>query len=110
MAVLVPRETINKGDNPVNTDESIQNNTYQNINSYTINTNHDGTYSVKIETDAYTLSYPKTNVIFSANQSIAFPIAIVILNKDGEALFNYALNLQNAVPVDADNTEEGTEQ
>lgn len=59
-----------------------------------INQNDDNsTYSVKIETDSHTIIYPKAEVGFGVSDNIAFPINIRILNKNGDAVMNYGLNL-----------------
>ena len=64
------------------------------ITSLNINLNNDNsTYSVKVETDSHTIIYPKAEVVFGVSENIAFPINVRILNKNGDAVMNYGLNL-----------------
>ena len=75
------------------------------IISYSINTNHDGTYCLKFETNVHTIVYPRAKIQFGINQSIIFPTGFIALNKNDEPIFNYILNLkenenQNSDQVD----------
>ena len=65
------------------------------IKSYSIESNHDkeGTYSVKIETSAHTIIYPRAVVTFGTNQLISFPVGFQVIDDDNNVLFNYSLNL-----------------
>ena len=67
------------------------------VTSLSITQNEDNeTYSVKIETDSRTIIYPKANVAFGVSENIVFPINVRILNKNGDAVMNYGLNLASA--------------
>jgi len=80
------------------------------IKSLKISSNRDGsnTYSVEIETSAHTIVYPKTYITFMSNQSIAFPVEVRVLDEDNNALFNYALNLNEPDPDQEKSQEESS--
>lgn len=87
-----------------------------NITNLNISINEDNeTYTVNIVTDSHTIYYPKTRVTFGISESIVFPIAIQILNKDGDVVNGYGLNLakpstDNELPSDEANEEETEEK
>lgn len=74
------------------------------VYSYRVTANNDdkNTYTIEIKTSAHTIIYPKALVSFGANQAIAFPVNIQVLDNNGNALFNYGLTAnqdeQNQAP------------
>lgn len=77
----------------MDTKSDVNNSKNDNINSYEIVSNNNGTYKVSIETDARTLVYPRAFVTFGANESIAFPVRIQVLDKDDEPVLDFGLNI-----------------
>lgn len=61
------------------------------IQSYWLRLEDDGTYSLEIETNAYTVNYPKVNVQFLMNHVIAFPVKIEALNSDDGVILNWGV-------------------
>lgn len=56
--------------------------------------NDDDTYSITIETNEMSISYPRARVKFSCNGDIAFITAIATFDDDDKQVSNYALTPQ----------------
>ena len=67
--------------------------------------NFDGTYSLEIETGAYTVNYTKLNVKFIGNQIMMFPVAAECVNEKGETIFVMDLTSQGSDP-DVNNSQD----
>lgn len=48
-------------------------------------------YNIEIERDSYVINYPRTNIVFSDNGFMAFPIRIVTLDEQMNTVNEFSL-------------------
>lgn len=66
-----------------------------NIKSYWIQKNDDGTFSIDIETDFFTVNYSRTRIVFSCEPTMALPIYIEVLNSENKVIKQFSLNFSD---------------
>jgi len=79
------------------------------IKSYWIQRNDDGTFCLDIETKYYSVNYPRVLIGFVSNEMIAFPAQVKVVDEDNNVINNFIINIPNAASSPTSNIASQTD-